>query len=170
MTTALPHALAFRNRHDESRRNFTRQTIAFLAAGALSAVAPQIRAASPPAVAPATGSTQLIPSEFLTRSLFSPHLGRLFQITQAANVTAIELVKVRDLSSVPAFVAQGRTVDPEQNFSIVFRGELDKPLGQDVYELTHDLVGCFSLLLVPMRPEHDGRYYEAIFNRLREKE
>jgi hypothetical protein len=34
-----------------------------------------------------------------------------------------------------------------------------------VYVLEHRRTGSLELLLAPMRPELDARYYEAIFNR-----
>ena len=40
------------------------------------------------------------------------------------------------------------------------------PLGQEIYRFEHDQIGGFELFIVPMRAEHDGRYYEAIFNSL----
>ena len=48
-------------------------------------------------------------------------------------------------------------------FSIVFRGPHDSPIGQGTYKIGHDKMGAFDLFLVPIAPDKDGRYYEAVF-------
>jgi hypothetical protein len=59
----------------------------------------------------------------------------------------------------------GTTARQEQ-FSIVFRGPLDVFLEQRMYELKHPRMGEFALLLVPIKRDQEGFYYEASFNRI----
>jgi hypothetical protein len=101
----------------------------------------------------------------LVRSTFASHLGDTFHIRLgSSNSLALQLFKVRDLRAASKSAAA--VADPEQSFSLLFRGPSHQPLSQETYQFEHDRVGGFALLIAPMRPEEDSRYYEAIFNRL----
>ena len=43
----------------------------------------------------------------------------------------------------------------------------DRLLQQGMYQLQHDQLGALELFLVPVGRDHEGLYYEAVFNRLR---
>jgi hypothetical protein len=101
----------------------------------------------------------------LVRSTFARHIGDIFRIqAEFSGPAALHLFKARDLRSTPALLAQGQAIDTERAFSLLFRGPADRPLGQAVYHFDHEQMGGFDLFIVPMRPEADARYYEAIFN------
>jgi hypothetical protein len=120
-------------------------------------------------VAPASQADLLASAASLVRSAFALYVGETFQVEHAsAEAIALQLLKVRDLFAARRLAARGLAIDAEQNFSLQFRGPLDRPLGQAVYRFAHPSLGDFAVLIVPMRPEQDGRYYEAVFNRLRE--
>lgn len=117
---------------------------------------------------PTLATTQVVPPTIM-RTTFAPYVGDTFYVRLGpADLVPLQLVNVRDLLSARALASRGFTVDPDQSFSIRFRGPADRPLPQDIYRFEHSRVGGFDLFIVPMRPEQDGRYYEAIFNRLRE--
>jgi hypothetical protein len=110
-------------------------------------------------------STTLAAAPSLMRSAFARHVGDMFRIqVGSSGPAALQLFKARDLRSMQALLAQGRAVDPEHTFSLLFCGPVDRPLDQKTYRFEHDQIGGFELFIVPMRAEHDGRYYEAIFN------
>ncbi len=54
----------------------------------------------------------------------------------------------------------------QEQFSIVFRGPLDAFLDQRTYELKHPQMGEMALMLVPIKRDNEGFYYEASFNRI----
>jgi len=113
------------------------------------------------------GSTSMavVAAPSLMRSAFARHVGDMFRIQGgSSSPAALLLFKARDLRSTQALLAQGRSIDREHKFSLLFRGPVDRPLGQETYRFEHDQMGGFELFIVPMRAEHDGRYYEAIFN------
>jgi hypothetical protein len=91
----------------------------------------------------------------LGRAGFEKSIGERFRLSSAA-VSTLDLFKVRDLR----FAQPG-----EDSYSLLFRGPSDPGLEQGVYTLENRRTGKFTVLLVPMRPEPDARYYEAIFNR-----
>ena len=109
-----------------------------------------------------------IPLDRLTYSVCSQHVGEVFRIhPPAAKWIDVELVQAIDLTSryLRLQVAEGLPVSGEC-FSLLFRGPRNRLLAQDTYRVAHDSVGEFELLIVPLLPDHDALYYEALFNRL----
>ncbi len=79
----------------------------------------------------------------------------------AADVVELELIEAR----------AGRSVAPPpgqpcyENFSLLFAGPLDRPLGQRLYSFEHDQIGRFELFIVPVGYGAGGLHYQAVFNR-----
>lgn len=96
----------------------------------------------------------------LTHEAFSRNANSKFQvqIDQDTNVE-LELIEVSELKLYPQ----------QEEFTLVFRGPLDKFLGQGVRFLKHDQMGEFELFIVPVKQDEQGFHYEAVFNRLREQ-
>jgi hypothetical protein len=141
-----------------SRRVFLKGVGTAVAGSALLAIGHDMLTAGPPLV-------PLAAAPALGRSTFARHLGDTFHIALGvSSVLALQLFKVRDLRAASKSATAG--MDGEQRFSMLFRGPVDRPLGQETYQFEHDRIGRFTLFIVPMRPEQDARYYEAIFNRL----
>jgi hypothetical protein len=58
-------------------------------------------------------------------------------------------------------------VRPKLNaFSLIFKGPADLALAQNTYRVKHKELRSFKLVVVPVKQEESGVYYEAIFNRL----
>jgi hypothetical protein len=95
--------------------------------------------------------------ENLNLKAFAEHLQTTFQ-TQMEDGRAVELLMVSAKDS--------GTTDRQEQFSIVFRGPLDVFLDQRTYELKHPQMGELALLLVPIKRDQEGFYYEASFNRI----
>jgi hypothetical protein len=53
------------------------------------------------------------------------------------------------------------------NYSIVFRGPLDRPVGQGTYRLEHEKLGPADVFIVPVARSEKGYEYEAVFNHLK---
>ena len=53
--------------------------------------------------------------------------------------------------------------EPREQFSVVFRGPVDRPLGQGTQDLHHAGLGGLALFLVPIGADADGFRYEAAF-------
>lgn len=105
----------------------------------------------------------LAPAPALVRSTFAKRLGDTFRVRLGSSEQlALELFKVRDLRVASRSTAAA--IDGEQRFSLLFRGPSHQPLPQETYQFEHDRIGGFALFIVPMRPEEESRYYEAIFN------
>lgn len=88
---------------------------------------------------------------------FAEHLRTKFQAhTEDARTVELEMVSATD---------SGSNAQQEQ-FSIIFRGALDAFLDQRMYRLEHPQMGTLHLLLVPVKRDQEGFYYEACFNRM----
>lgn len=72
-----------------------------------------------------------------------------------ANIIELELVQIDELPSAPG----------QEQLSVIFRGPVDMPLPQAIYNLEHEKLGQFGIFLVPVGIEPAGRLYEAFFNR-----
>ena len=92
-----------------------------------------------------------------THALFTENLNTTFALQHPhwGNVT-VELVAVSDLRETPR----------QRMFSLVFRGDLEQPMEQGLFSMTHEKMGTESLFLVPIAREADGFRYEAVFNNL----
>ena len=109
-----------------------------------------------------------MPNQFHSAT-FSAHLSTLFKILQAsAPVVDVELVEVTERGTADG--RQPRAATRQERFSIVFRGPRDKRLQQGMYQMQHGQLGALELFLVPVGQDHDGLYYEAVFNRLRRQD
>lgn len=94
--------------------------------------------------------------ENFTLETFAPLLNSTFRLKRESGETLeLQLVEATDLGSTPR----------QLQFSIVFRGPLDTPLVQAIYNFEHEKIETFDLFIVPIRRGQDGIYYEAIFNR-----
>jgi hypothetical protein len=97
---------------------------------------------------------------FLTHEVFTRHLNTTFAIpTEDATQVDLTLVEVSEFKVLPR----------QEQFAIVFRGPLDKFLGQGMRPLRHHVMGDFELFLVPIKQDEEGFYYEAVFNRIRKQ-
>jgi hypothetical protein len=95
----------------------------------------------------------------LTHEEFTKNAKTNFQVQADENAhVELELTKVSELKLHPQ----------QEEFTLEFRGPLDKFLGQGVRNFTHDQMGQFELFIVPIKQDAQGFYYEAIFNRLRQ--
>jgi hypothetical protein len=105
-------------------------------------------------------------SEYLRAGTFSAQLNTPFRIHLAPITTMeVELVEVTPKGAFDS--QQPQAAACQERFSIVFRGPHDKVLQQGMYQMQHNQLGAFELFLVPVGRDHDGVYYEAVFNRLR---
>ncbi len=85
-------------------------------------------------------SLTLAPAPVLVRSMFAPHIGETFHIDLGVSgVLALELFKVRDLRAASKSATAG--IDGEQRFSLLFRGPVERSLGQETYHFEHDRIG-----------------------------
>ena len=51
-------------------------------------------------------------------------------------------------------------------YSLIFKGPVEQPPIQDLYTLENDQLGRMQLLLVPVKRDEDGIYFEAVMNHL----
>lgn len=106
--------------------------------------------------------TWMLPTA-LQRSTFAARVGESFNVSSGAGaLTSVQLVNVRDLG----VVASQAGSPSEQSFSLAFRGPQEHPLIQGTYDFGHRRMGGFQLFIVPMAVDGEGRYYEAVFNRM----
>jgi hypothetical protein len=95
-----------------------------------------------------------------TRDSFAPLLNSQFQLERSSDLIDMELTEVSELR-----VSRGH-----EAFSLVFRGPRDMFLPQATYRFNHSALGAIDLFIVPIGQDEHGLYYEAIFNRLRDRE
>jgi hypothetical protein len=89
---------------------------------------------------------------------FAPRLNNEFRV-KVGDTEALDLVLTE--------VTELKTSPVQEQFSIIFRGPLEKFLGQGLRQFEHDELGHFQLFLVPIKQDDNGFYYESVFNRLR---
>lgn len=96
----------------------------------------------------------------LKKENFDPHLNGKFKMKlEGGHDLEVELIDITE-----------KNTDDSERFSLVFKGPKDKPVGQRIYEMNHDKMGDMSIFLVPITyGKPDAMYYEAVFNRLKEK-
>lgn len=104
------------------------------------------------------------PTGRLTLATFREALESTFTL-QATAETTVELVLVK---AVGRRTASGG--EDGSSFSIVFRGPSTPMLPQRMYALRHPALGGFDLFIVPVGHDQTGLLYEAVFNRMPDKE
>ena len=98
---------------------------------------------------------------YLNRESFSRHLNTKFSFAhKELQGFSVKLIEVNDLTP-KAMASSGK-----ECFAVVFIGPRNAPLRQETYAVTHESLGKFDMLVVPIASHHEGVYYEAIFNRL----
>jgi hypothetical protein len=63
-------------------------------------------------------------------------------------------------------IRDGVSTPRQEQFALTFHGPSDTFLAQQTYQIEHEQLGTFHLLLVAIAQEADGFVYEAVFNRL----
>ncbi|MCP4695065.1 MAG: hypothetical protein GY859_43965 [Desulfobacterales bacterium] len=99
--------------------------------------------------------------ESLTKASFDPYLNETFEVhTESVGVVEVALVETTETKH-----------DNMESFSAIFRGPLEKPFEQKIHGLKHPKMGEFDLFLVPINyNKPDAMYYQAVFNRIVEKD
>ncbi len=94
----------------------------------------------------------------LTEKEFSQHVGTKFHVKADERGIELELIEVNGYAGQE--IEQGGM----ERFSVFFAGPGDLFLPQRVYELKHERMGEFELLLVPIAGDDKSYRYEAVFN------
>lgn len=93
----------------------------------------------------------------LTQGAFAEQLNTKFWLKLTGHdPIELDLIKVSELNLTFGTEA----------FSILFKGPKEFVLQQGTYQLEHDAMGTFHILLVPVGRNDEGTEYEAVFNRL----
>ena len=96
-------------------------------------------------------------NENLSRQDFAEHLNTKFSIAvENGDPLVLELIQADDMGSS----------ERQERFSLVFRGPLDRVIGQGAFNMEHEKLNSVTLFLVPVGADQEGVYYEAAFNRL----
>lgn len=89
---------------------------------------------------------------------FAAHLDSVFQVElEARPPLMLRLFEVTEVDSGPW----------QEQFSLLFRGPEDRPLGQGICQMRHEVLGELALFIVPIGLDERGMQYEAVFNRVR---
>lgn len=97
--------------------------------------------------------------ESLSLERFEPHVGSTFVLDPDGD--RVELTLVEASSTDPHETAPdgpGRRA-----FSLLFRGPSGLVVEQQIWTLDHPQLGRLGLFLVPMQPDAEGSYLEAVF-------
>lgn len=104
--------------------------------------------------------SQMDAGSSLNRESFSLYLNTRFAFADKEHQElSVKLIEVNDLT--PKTATYGK-----ECFGLVFIGPRNAPLRQETYSVTHESLGRFDMLVVPVASRREGVYYEAIFNRL----
>jgi hypothetical protein len=94
----------------------------------------------------------------LTHETLTNNLQSKFRTLAGPNTyIELELIEVSALTVFPH----------QEQFTIVFRGPREAPLGQGTRLFAHENLGESEVFIVPIRDDEQYIYYEAVFNRLR---
>ncbi len=148
-----------------SRRTFARTaTVAAFSLGITSGLTPTAFGQSAIDLFQLPGERTADPLEQLNFDKFEQCLNTefLFQSENHPPAT-MRLIEVTDRRRAAAMEA--KVTPAGECFSIVFRGPRRRVLSQHVYQIRHETLGEFSLLVVPMGHNRMGGRYEAIINR-----
>ena len=75
---------------------------------------------------------------------------------------SLELIQAKPTPGGDSFASD----EGIEKFSLLFRGDAIRPLGQNTYAFEHARIGHFEMFIVPIGREDRGQcYYEAVFNR-----
>jgi hypothetical protein len=100
-------------------------------------------------------------TSLLDMQSFSRCLGTTFLLKDSISKTTVfQLIEVHDWQPNVTLTA-GR-----ECFSLIFLADDTARLPQNTYAVEHKSLGSFQLFVVPIRGNTNGRYYEAVFNRL----
>jgi hypothetical protein len=97
--------------------------------------------------------------ESLSLERCEPHVGSTFVLDPDGDPVELTLVEASPI--VPhetASDASGRRA-----FSLLFRGPSGLVVEQRIWTLEHPQLGRLDLFLVPMQPDREGSYLEAVF-------
>lgn len=111
-------------------------------------------------------STEFAAGPFILAS-FVPHVGTGFTISRpGVSPCSIVLITAEPINLNPRDGrALGKSGDVRTDpFTLLFRGELDNPLRQGLYDFEHDVMGRFVMSIVPVGPGEGGMLYEAVIN------
>ena len=98
---------------------------------------------------------------YLNREIFSRYLNTKFSFShEGVGAVTVKLIEVNDLTP------KTEAATGKECFAVVFIGPRNSPLRQETYTVTHESLGEFDMLVVPIASHKEGVYYEAIFNRL----
>lgn len=97
----------------------------------------------------------------LTKASFDPYMNETFEVhTESVGMVEVELVETSESRH-----------DNMESFSVIFRGPMETPFEQKIHTLKHPGMGEFTLFLVPITyGKPDAMYYQAVFNRMVEKD
>lgn len=111
--------------------------------------------------------TEPDPGYYFQYATFVPYVNTQFQArTESGRLVPLTLIEAEDRR--PATGPESAEAGGAERFSLVFRGSRSTPLQQDVYPLSNDALGEFTLFIVPIiSKDTKARYYEAIINRRR---
>ena len=85
----------------------------------------------------------------------SPRTCRALSARHAPTTTELALIEVSDGST-----------SRQVTFSLLFRGPQQPRLAQQIYPSSTTGSGGFDLFIVPVKQDAQGRYYEAVVNRV----
>ena len=89
---------------------------------------------------------------------FSPLLHDIFRLATPDGASLdLELAEMYESG-------RNRPGQERSSFSLLFKGTRDKLLPQQMYRMEHATLGVMDLMIVPVREDQDGYYYEAVFN------
>jgi hypothetical protein len=104
------------------------------------------------------------PLEQLTHIDFSKAVNSKFLVSgESQDPLEFELTEVTTPRITVAGAPKNSTYE---NFALLFRGPVDRPLPQRIYCFESAVLGRFELFVVPTSQDTTGIHYQATFNRL----
>ncbi len=88
---------------------------------------------------------------------FNSCLDQPFTLVSNGSPHPLTLISVDKLTNTA-------TVGGREAFSIVFRGNSELILEQQIYRINNDTLGDMELFIVPVGPDDKGMCYEAVFS------
>ena len=97
-------------------------------------------------------------SEGFSRDGFLENINTVFRLaTGDGRQVLLELIRVSGLHET----------DRSQNFSVIFFGPAESPVGKGTYRMENEKLGGTDIFIVPVAGNEKGFEYEAVFNTLK---
>ena len=99
----------------------------------------------------------------LKRETFSDKIDQTFVLDSGEEKVDLKLTQLTELDAIEKVPGAPEDLR-EEPFTLLFRGEGESILPQQLYSIHHESLGDFTLFITPVGADPEGVYYESVVN------